>query len=287
MRKSSLEALIFAFLGVVAAEAIYGLAKYQYKNAAKKEDEELSHEDIKVVTSKTNVVPQQKSKLNERQKRILESLELPTEYDQLTAHQKNVIATIEGMLTYAEGKYGRQLVFDSFTEDESAVKVRAYAAEVGDSDNTFEIVKVNNSEKQVYMDGYHVTTVYMDDYYTASSEYICSKLLKQYIMEKIDGVDFMLLVDLKEYNGTFIPTKIEEFSGIATVNTKVLIISDKLTKAQFNKFNSEYTQWLTDIKLKGSHSVALIRDKENVADLDYTNLTENDYVKFRNEISVG
>ncbi len=43
--------------------------------------------------------------LNERQKDILESKNLPTDYDQLSVSQQNAILAIEALLQYAENKY--------------------------------------------------------------------------------------------------------------------------------------------------------------------------------------
>lgn len=43
--------------------------------------------------------------LNERQKEILESRNLPVDYDELTVSQQNSILAIEAMLQYAENKY--------------------------------------------------------------------------------------------------------------------------------------------------------------------------------------
>ena len=43
--------------------------------------------------------------LNERQREILVQMELPTEYDELSASQQLAIQRIESMLTYLEDKY--------------------------------------------------------------------------------------------------------------------------------------------------------------------------------------
>lgn len=278
---------VLATLGAVALTGVvYKLAEWNVKKSLEKKEagsvDEITDADI----IKDEAERKSKNKLNDRQKNILNILGFPEEFEELTGHQKDVIMTIEGMLSYAESKYGRALVFDSFSEDGSSIKVRAYAAETGDSDNTFEIIKMNNSEKSVFMDGYHVTTVYMDDYYMASSEYICSSLLKQHIEQELKGIDFMLLVDLKEYNGTFIPKTIEDFNGISHVNTKILIISEKMTKKEFTEFNNKYSEWLNNVKLSGSHSVALMKDKQNMSELDYNNLTDNQYVTLKNTIDV-
>lgn len=167
--------------------------------------------------------------LNDRQKEILESLGLPTEYEELSLSEKNAIAQIDRMLTYLEDKYGERFVYTGFFDGRTGLE-KPHLTAYPESGDTGETVTVYSS----YKDG---TYVYTDDYVNVLAGRMYQSAMEVYAGEYFpEGI---IVTEVKETRNGTVPKDgriLLDARGVTTMIYDQARVSKEQAKAFLERY---------------------------------------------------
>lgn len=163
--------------------------------------------------------------LNQRQKKILEDMRLPTDYDSLTTRQKNAIIAIEEMLSYLEGKYDDKFEYYDYYEAVPGIEAHLEAGcSVG-------IVTV-------YRRSENGTDSYTDDYMAVSTSPQYGEIIENYIGQFFNPSSykvFSIVSDVKKID--------EDLLSVASA-TSFVFFDRSVAESDFDEFVQEYANWI-------------------------------------------
>lgn len=126
--------------------------------------------------------------LSERQKEILESKGLPTEYDRLTGGQKSAIEAIEDMMVYLDKEYPNE-----------EFRYSGYVA-VTPLEKEHLLVNCRYGEVTVYRDLSVDPPAYEDNYNEAKASIAYKDIISAFVSRSIDQDNFTLFVRVEKCN---------------------------------------------------------------------------------------
>jgi len=173
--------------------------------------------------------------LTERQKKILEKEDLPTEYSELTWSQQKAIVAIEEMLTYAEEKYNESFSYAGYhfaspleEEHMEAYPTGSYA-EIG----TFTITKTS--------DGYE------DDYMTLAVKPMYIAYLKEEIQKILPDTKIKVYAEITSAELDERPTEYEDLNDKVGAGVIIEIDSNTFDGLDLSDFKNKLSVFLLKI----------------------------------------
>ena len=139
--------------------------------------------------------------LNERQKQILEEVELPTEYEELNYTQQKAIVRIEEMLTYLDEKYDEEFAYCGYISKSVLEPEQLFAYKVG-TDRDFDSFTVETTENG-----------FEDDYIEFISTDLFSEYIWDLVKELCPDTEMKVYSDITDTTLTEIPDEKSKFDG--------------------------------------------------------------------------
>ena len=200
---------------------------------------------------------EEKVVLNERQKALLRELDLPEEYDQLNASQKDGIVMIEKAIVYLEDKYPQKFEYEGYV--------------AGGYDGQYVTLKVVDScpEEYVNVQIYRKNGRYefVDDYENILLGKQATAEMKAFLSAYFDSSDIQVYMDVYEVvDGD---TAIQRVRGTVNIMIKSIYTEEEVEKAAM-----AYAQWLQEVHHR-TGAVARFRlysveDYEKINEFNYT-----------------
>lgn len=209
--------------------------------------------------------------LNDRQKEILGSLGLPTEYEELSLSEKNAIAQIDRMLTYLEDKYRERFVYTGFFDGRTGLE-KPHLTAYPESGDAGETVTVYSS----YKDG---TYVYTDDYVNVLAGRMYQSAMEVYAGEYFpEGI---IVTEVKETRNGTVPKDgriLLDARGVTTM----IYDQARVSKEQAKAFLERYADDMREGSAFGPSALEVVlMDSETLQDFnvyDFENsLLKSDY----------
>ena len=200
--------------------------------------------------------------LNDRQKEILVQMELPTEYDALTASQRLAIQRIESMLTYLEDKYEPSFEYAGYipaglTDEEELI---AYQKNPDGTIKHMISVKVDNNGD--YYDDFETFAV--GDYYEGIWN---DNFTNEFPNLKYKFIYHPLLCDIE-----LSKIENEHFEWEYAVQNTILLELNEFDLEEFKKIETELTKWYYEHQI---HSRTTLRIFTNLSvDINGSNYTD-------------
>lgn len=191
------------------------------------------------------------SDLNERQKKILEQMELPTEYEELNYKQQHAIRRIEIMLRYLEYKYNMEFSYAGYVPAGlmESEHLTAYPTADGTGDGAnFVTVKPDG---KTFKDNYASKEIC--EYY----ESLCTAFVKDYFQsEQAVFIDFHFSTSLNDIS----EVTDEKFHYKASTETLVFVSDTICDEEQIRKFAEAMKSWFEEHEIISNSRISLIRD---------------------------
>lgn len=195
--------------------------------------------------------------LTQRQKDILEQMQLPKDYDELTAIQKSAIMAIEDMLSYLENKYNDTFSYTGYYETSSAAEEHLTAeCSVGE-------VTVFRS----YIDGEYT---YSDNYKVISSGPRYSEAISDYIGKSFSSGTYKVFAVVNSLDDS-------EKDLLRAASATIYVFFDhSVIESTYEGFVYRYSEWLRE--QSGQHATVtkffLLRDDglDDIYDFNYEDM---------------
>lgn len=231
-------------------------------------------QEIRTASEQISETPE--AVLTERQKKILEDNDLPTEYYELSISQKSAINAIEEMLTYLENKYEisfeyKEYIAPSGTEPEQLIACPA----VGEYTHKYVTV---TATKQGYQ----------DDYIAVASTELFSSYLAQSMEELCPGIEVKVYSKITRMDLEAVPKDKKEFDG--NVGSSVLLFADaaSCTEDAFRQLKLDLESWMQQHELYGMVRMILLKQDamQHVNDYNYADYLTEEYCSLDLDLSV-
>lgn len=189
------------------------------------------------------------SDLNERQKKILEQMELPTEYEELNYKQQHAIRRIEIMLRYLEYKYNMEFSYAGYVPAGlmESEHLTAYPTADGTGDGAnFVTVKPDG---KTFKDNYASKEIC--EYY----ESLCTAFVKDYFQsEQAVFIDCRFSTSLNNIS----EVTDEKFHYKASTETSIFVSDTICDEEQIKAFAEAIKSWFEEHEIISSSRVSLI-----------------------------
>lgn len=116
--------------------------------------------------------------LSDRQKNLLEVMDMPTEFSELDNAQKHTIQRIEQMLCYLEKKYKKTFIYYAYDDPKYGASERLWAYAEDESRSNIVTVRVDKDGS------------FLDDYVGIGVVAYAEKKINNYVMEYFDSNQF-------------------------------------------------------------------------------------------------
>ena len=207
--------------------------------------------------------------LNDRQKEILESEGLPTDYNSLKDKQKESIIKIEMLLEYLEDKYGEEFEYVEFYRDDGGMLI-ARAVDDGKCRDFQSGLNWNPTKGEyTYVDQY--------DKVVASDKY--EELLKQYMAENHPEVEFFDNIHVEEFDGS----EKEVSNRNASASVTIIMKDCYDDKEKYKELGQDIGGWMNNDKF-GNVLFLIVMDEAVYPEANYysyTRLIQEDKSKYR------
>lgn len=165
--------------------------------------------------------------LNQRQKEILEQLNLPMEYTELTLSQKNAIVAIEDMLVYLDEKYDESFSYSGYFEASSTEEEHLV---VESSVGTVTVYRHYENGEYSYEDNYNAIV--------AVPKY--EEMVSEYVSQTFDTSKFKVFCEVEEINGDN-----DNILSCSTAGT-YLFVDSSVGQQEFSDFVAQYCNWMQE-----------------------------------------
>ena len=187
--------------------------------------------------------------LTDRQKQILEQMELPTDYEQLNYTQQHAIKRIEMMLRYLEEKYEMEFSYAGYVPAGAmeSEHLTAYPTEdgVGDGANYVTVKPDGETFKDNYSDKK------IREYY----ESLVSDFIRDYFQsEQAVFIDYRFSTSLNDIS----EVTDEKFHYHASTSTLIFVSDTICDEAQIKTFAETFKLWLEEHEIISGSRVSLI-----------------------------
>lgn len=208
--------------------------------------------------------------LNERQKSILEEMELPTEYEELLPSQKRAIVAIEEMLQYAEDKYGisfsyRGYIAPSVFSPLEVERTHAYPTS-GDRDRDWFTIKKTD-------DGYE------DDYIERASCEGYASYVRDGLKEIYPDVEIKVFAEVTNTTLTEVPTDDTNYDGKVVAGLSIFVDDGSQVEENISIFKEKFVAFMNEHELYGMADVIFLYEG-NIEDIAYYNYTDYLYEEY-------
>lgn len=175
----------------------------------------------------SNTLKEETVVLNQRQKDILEQMNLPKDYDSLTVIQKNAIVAIEDMLSYLETKYDETFTYSGYYEASSAEEEHLIAeCSIG------EVTVFRNRENGQYF--------YTDDYAAVSAGPQYREAISNYIEETFESGTYKVFSVVNSVNNA----EVAPLHGASAAS--YVFFDASVTESEFEAFVLEFANWIKE-----------------------------------------
>lgn len=191
---------------------------------------------------------QSTGKLNEWQVNLLETMGLPTDYDQLSATQQNTIERAWVMISYLNEKYGEEFVYVKYIPKEQfqSETLVAYPRSTGSGDGKY-LVTVKTKD-----DGF------TDDYSDFSVTDLAEKLTNDFLTEKF-GNNYKYFISPLACNITKAEMKDGKFQWKYGAENSIFVLEELCPIDNIEMFTVEYAKFLYEHELSGSHRIDVLK----------------------------
>lgn len=191
--------------------------------------------------------------LNNRQKQILEQMELPSDYEQLNYTQQHAIKRIEIMLCYLEEKYGIEFSYAGYVPAGAmeSEHLTAYPTADGSGDGA-NLVTVK-PDGDTFKDNYASKEI--REYY----ESLCTAFVREYFQsEQAIVLNYRFSTSLNDLS----EVTDENFQYKLSTETLVFVSDTICDEERMRKFAEEMKLWFEEHEIISNSRVSLIRDND-------------------------
>lgn len=191
--------------------------------------------------------------LTDRQKQILEQMELPSDYEQLNYTQQHAIKRIEIMLCYLENKYSIEFSYAGYVPAGVMESEHLTAYPTADGSGEGANLVTVKPDGDTFKDNYASKEI--REYY----EELCTTFVREYFQsEQAIVLDYRFstsLNDLSEVTN-------EKFQYKLSTETLVFVSDTICDEKRMRKFAKEMKFWLEEHEIISNSRVSLIRDND-------------------------
>lgn len=207
--------------------------------------------------------------LNERQIRICEQLELPTNYEELNEKQQISIGRIEELLQYLDNKYGVDFVYAGYSNGGLLENewLEAYSENLNEYYSTKLFVDENGS--------------YSDDYAEVIASIIISNDLEEYLNLNLDN-EFKVFVSDCKLSKEIIVEDIYNLKSICS-GTFSVIVKGKNNANLIREYADKLVEWYKDREIYGYTNFVLVSDEY----FEEVNISNYSHVKIDDDTEIS
>ncbi|MDE5569315.1 MAG: hypothetical protein K2I82_01505 [Ruminococcus sp.] len=196
--------------------------------------------------SGTSIVYTDDYQLNDRQKDILNTMNLSEKFSELSDSQKRSIQRIEQMLCYLENKYETEFVYSGYIQKgiNESEKLYAYPKNIGARQTV--TVKAISDDK------------FTDDYYDYSVAEYAEELIDEYLSTQFSKDDYRYYASTNACDikmNEIVDEKLQWKYGASNI---IFIKSDVCNMDEVEKFAVNYAKFLYEHEISGTHRINIM-----------------------------
>ena len=207
--------------------------------------------------------------LNERQIKICEQLELPTNYEELNEEQQISIERIEELLQYLDNKYGVIFVYKGYSDGGLLENewLEAYSENLNEYYSTKLFVDENGN--------------YSDDYAEIIASIILSDDLEEYLNVNLDNKFKVFASDCRAIN-EIIAKDVSDLKNVCS-GTFSVIVKGKNNANLVREYADELVEWYKDRGIYGYTNFILVSDEY----FEEVNISNYSHVKIDDDTEIS
>ncbi len=194
----------------------------------------------------TSIVYTDDYQLNDRQKNILDTMNLSENFSELTNSQKRSIQRIEQMLCYLENKYETEFVYSGYIQKgiNESEKLYAYPKNIGARQTV--TVKAISDDK------------FTDNFYDYSVAEYAEELIDEYLSTQFSKDDYRYFASTNACDikmNEIVDEKLQWKYGASNI---IFIKADVCNMDEVEKFAVNYAKFLYEHEIDGTHRINIM-----------------------------